>query len=175
MGRSGPRVSDTRLDPVRWGRPTRDTVVRFTAVAVLVAVAAMMTWSRPRGCDPPVGARPSATASRQAALPGTSPELVRARPQSSGTAVPPGTVGVPVRLTEPAALHLVHAGDRVDLLRVDAADDSTTPVASAALVLGVTGADDPAIAGLLLALSPADARKAVTPHDGGFAVLVRPG
>ncbi|HEV7960950.1 MAG TPA: hypothetical protein VGP57_00275 [Actinoplanes sp.] len=81
---------------------------------------------------------------------------------------------MPVRLAEPTALMLVRPGDHVDLIRV--ADDShdTSAVAASALVLGVTGADDPTTGGLLLALTPAEAAKAVAQPGGGFAVLIRP-
>jgi hypothetical protein len=83
-------------------------------------------------------------------------------------------VGVPVRLAEPTALTLVHPGDRVDLLRVDEVGGRTTSVAAGALVLSVTGADDPTAGGLLLALNPAEAQKAVVMPGHGFAVLIRP-
>jgi hypothetical protein len=81
---------------------------------------------------------------------------------------------VPIRLAEPAGLSLVHPGDRVDLLRVEEAGD-TTAVAGAALVLGITGTDDPISGGLLIALSPAQAERAVATPGRGFAVLLRPG
>jgi hypothetical protein len=88
--------------------------------------------------------------------------------------VPVGTVGVPVRLAEPTALTLVRPGDHVDLFRVGSAGAGATAVAAAALVLGVTGADDPTAGGLLLALTPAEAAKAVTGQGAGFAVQIRP-
>jgi hypothetical protein len=89
--------------------------------------------------------------------------------------VPNGTVGLPIRLAEPTALTLVRAGDRVDLLSVDASDGHTEAVADRALVLGVTGADDPTAGGLLLALRPADAHRAVgVPERTRFAILLRP-
>ena len=81
---------------------------------------------------------------------------------------------MPVRLAEPAALALIHPGDRVDLLRVEEAG-AITPIAAGALVLAVTGADDPIAGGVLVALSPADARNAVDGDGRGFAVLLRPG
>jgi hypothetical protein len=88
--------------------------------------------------------------------------------------VPAGTVGVPVRLAEPTALTLVRPGDHVDLLRVADDGNDASAVAASALVLGVTGADDPTTGGLLLALTPAEAAKAVAQPGGGFAVLIRP-
>jgi hypothetical protein len=92
----------------------------------------------------------------------------------SGHSVPPGRVGVPVRLTEPTALTLVHPGDRVDLLRVDGTTRRTSAVAVDAPVLDVTGADDPTTGGLLLALRPGEAESAVAGPSDGFAVLIRP-
>lgn len=89
-------------------------------------------------------------------------------------AVPPGFVGVPIRLAEPAALKLIHPGDHVDVFRVAAAGGSPQAVATAALVLEVTGADDPGSGGLLLALTPAAARRTVTTPGDGYAVLIRP-
>jgi hypothetical protein len=87
------------------------------------------------------------------------------------TEVPAGKVGVPIRLAEPTALRLLRSGDRVDLFVVGA---SPQPVATAALVLAVTGADDPTTGGLLLALTPAEARRTVTTAGHGYAVLIRP-
>jgi hypothetical protein len=79
-----------------------------------------------------------------------------------------------VRLAEPTGLTLVHPGDRVDLFRVDEPGGRATAVAAAALVLGVTGADEPTGGGLLLALTPAEADKAVATPGHGFAVVIRP-
>jgi hypothetical protein len=90
-----------------------------------------------------------------------------------GAAVPLGSVGVPIRLADPTALSLVHPGNRVDLLRLDETGGSTA-VAAAALVLRVTGAGDPTAGGLLLALSPAEAPRAVAEPSHGFAILIRP-
>jgi len=87
--------------------------------------------------------------------------------------VPPGSVGVPVRLADPTALSLVRPGNRVDLLRLG--ETGSTAVAAAALVLRVTGAGDPTAGGLLLALSPAEAQHAVAGPGQGFAILIRPG
>jgi hypothetical protein len=95
--------------------------------------------------------------------------VVRDRP-----AVPAGTVGVPVRLAEPAALRLLRPGDHVDLFRLTGDDRSPPAVARAALVLDVSGIDDPATGGLLLALTPAEARRTVAAADHGYAVQIRP-
>jgi hypothetical protein len=113
--------------------------------------------------------------------PGGDPASEPAPPSAAGQGarrpvVPAGPVGVPVRLAEATALRLVHAGDRVDLIGVDPAGGSPRPVADDALVLGVTGADDPTVGGLLLALDPAEARRTVgAPEGTRFAVLIHPG
>ncbi|MFI5889468.1 hypothetical protein ACIA5D_05045 [Actinoplanes sp. NPDC051513] len=89
--------------------------------------------------------------------------------------VPPGSLGVPIRLADPTALSLVRPGNRVDLLRMNR-DGGPTAVAAAALVLKVTGAGDPtAGGGLLLALAPTEAQRAVVTPGHGFAILIRPG
>lgn len=80
-----------------------------------------------------------------------------------------------MRLADPTALTVVRPGNRVDLLRVDSAGDRTVPVASGALVLEVTGADDPVTGGLLLALAPDEAGRAVSASGRGFAIVIRPG
>ncbi|MET8147062.1 hypothetical protein ACIBSW_04590 [Actinoplanes sp. NPDC049668] len=88
--------------------------------------------------------------------------------------VPTGTVGVPIRLAEPSALRLLRPGDHVDLFRLTAAGQASPAVATAALVLDVTGADDPTTGGLLLALTPTEAQRTMTPTEHGYAVLIRP-
>ena len=80
-------------------------------------------------------------------------------------------MGVPIRLAEPTALRLVHAGNRVDVFR---ASEGTRPLAAAALVLAVTGLEDPLTGGLLIALPPATAKEAVKPAPGGYVVVIRP-
>jgi hypothetical protein len=193
-GRSRP---EPRLDPVRWRRPGRGSFLRLAAVAALLAVAATVVLSRPQTCaapapvargqaaaqsdappgrgataPPDTGAGPAALTSHTSA--GSAPEPGSA-PRNGGPAVPPGTVGVPVRLAEPTALTLVRPGDKVDLLRVDDTGQGGATVADAALVLSVTGADDPTAGGLLLALRPAEAAKAISTPGRGFAILIRPG
>ena len=175
---------DGRLDPVRWRRPARGMLLRLAVVAVLLGTAALVSWSTPQSCGEQIDA---AAASRAAAAPTAGSG---GRPQAGGgatdgssldqappgaPAIPAGRVGVPVRLADPTALSLLRAGNRVDLLRLDDADGRTTSVAAAALILKVTGADDPTTGGLLLALSPAEAERAVATTGHGFAVLVRPG
>ncbi|WIM96002.1 hypothetical protein ACTOB_008153 [Actinoplanes oblitus] len=152
---------------MRLRPPRRGTVIRLGAVLVLLGIAAVLIRS-----GPPAGrcAAPVATAKTTASTATRS-----GQPASSGQpAIPAGTVGVPVRLADPTALALVHPGNRVDLLRLDDEGD-TTPVASAALVLDVTGADDPATGGLLLALGGDQAAQAVAAPGRGFAILIRPG
>jgi hypothetical protein len=166
---------DGRLDPVRWHRPTRGTLLRLAAVAVLLVTAAAVSWSPPRSCadpragvaaDPPRSANATATPPRGtppgAAAPGSGPD-------ATAVAVPAGSVGVPIRLADPAALGLVRPGNRVDLLRVG---EDSSPVATSALVLEISGAGDPS---LLLALTRAEAERAASAPGSGFAVLIRPG
>ncbi|MGA5301465.1 hypothetical protein ACPCHT_16160 [Nucisporomicrobium flavum] len=80
-------------------------------------------------------------------------------------------MGVPLRLAEPAALRLVRVGDRVDVFRAGA---HPRPIAAAALVLAVTGVDDPLTGGLLVALTPEAAKETINPAPDGYAVVIRP-
>ena len=150
-----------RLDPVRWRPPARGLLLRLAAVAILLGTAALVSWSPPPTCDPPVYTVPAAGSAPPSATP-------------DAQAVPTGSMGVPVRLSDPAALALVEPGNRVDLLRLDEADGSTTQVAASALVLQVTSPDDPTTGGLLLALSPTEAQRAVATRGQTFTVLIRP-
>ena len=163
---------DGRLDPVRWRRPGRVTLMRLTAVALLLATAAAVSWSPPGSCVAPGGA-PTVSASRSGVDAAPRGSVQPAAAPSGG--VPPGSVGVPIRLADPTALSLVRPGNRVDLLRPDDRGGRAAAVADAALVLEVTGADDPTTGGLLLALTPDEAERAVTTPERGFAVLIRPG
>ena len=140
-------------------------MLRSALVAGLVATAALLMWARPvdTGAPPrPAATTPSAPAASAAGRPSGPP------------GVPAGLIGVPIRLAEPTALKLIHPGDRVDVLRVPETSGSPQVIATAALVLGVTGAEDPVTGGLLLALTPAEARRTVTAPGGGYAVLLRP-
>ena len=162
---------DGRLDPVRWRRPGRGTLIRLVAVAALLATAAAVSWSPAQSCDVPATGRVVSAAS-PAPRPATTPsstEQARAAP-----GIPEGSVGVPVRLADPTALGLVRPGNRVDLLRLGDPGGHPTAVAAAALVLRVTGADDPTSGGLLLALTPQEAQQAVTTTREGFAIVIRP-
>jgi hypothetical protein len=188
FGRRDRRRAEPRLDPVRWRRPGHSALIRLFAVAALLVTAAAVVWSQPQTCAPAPTAgaagrptsRPSAANATPRILASANglPADVGSRNAAPGdlgaTEVPRGSVGVPVRLAEPTALTLVHPGDRVDLLRIDEAGGGTTSVAAGALVLSVTGADDPTAGGLLLALNPAEAQKAVATPGHGFAVLIRP-
>jgi hypothetical protein len=166
--------TEGRLDPIRWRRPERGSLIRLAAVAALLATAALIAWSGPTTCAAPtatpgVPPAPGPSAGATASVRPAAEDPARGRP-----AVPRGSIGVPVRLAEPTALTLVRPGDRVDLLRIGPGSD-TTAVAAAALVLGVTGADDPTAGGLLLALRPDEAKRAVAGADrAGFAIFIRP-
>jgi hypothetical protein len=178
LGRRDRKRAEPRLDPVRWRRPGRGWLIRLSAVAVLLVTAAAIVWSPPQTCAPapPTGSAGRLTPRPSAAIaaPGDITPS-RTTPRDVGASeVPRGSVGVPVRLVEPTALALVHPGDRVDLLRVDETGGGTTAVAAGALVLSVTGANDPTTGGLLLALNPIEAQKAVATPGHGFAVLIRP-
>jgi len=156
---------EPRLDPVRWRLPGRGALLRLAIVATLLATAAVVLWSRPQPCAGCVSDAPTPSSR----ITPSGPASTQGR-----AAVPTGTVGVPIRLAEPTALQLVHAGDHVDLFRLNEPSASPQPIATAALVLGVTGAEDPATGGLLLALTPAEAQQTVTKADHGYAILIRP-
>ncbi|MGR6317077.1 flagellar biosynthesis protein FlgA [Micromonospora soli] len=162
------------LRPVRWrGLPRGGTLLRVGLVAVLLGLAAAVL-STPAGCPPP-GAAPAGP-SPASPGPGGSP---RPDPGRSGAALPlpSGSVGVPVRLAEPAALAVLRPGARVDLLVVPAggATGEASLLAPRALVLDVVGAG--AVDGssaLYLALRPDQAQRAVgLPEGSRFAVVVR--
>jgi hypothetical protein len=182
---------DGRLDPVRWRRPGRGTLLRLAAVAALLATAAAVLWSPPKqscvtgaavtpmvsgatGNPSTAGAKGGAGAA-QASSDGNSGGAAPTTDGGAGPAVPEGSVGVPIRLADPTALGLVRPGNRVDLLRIDDAGGRPTSVAGSALVLRVTGVDDPATGGLLLALTPQEAGQAVVSSRQGFAIVIRPG
>lgn len=166
-------ASEGSLRPVRWrGLPRRGTLLRATLVAMLLGLAAAVLQT-PSRCPPGatrVTPTPAAPASGATEKPGT---------DSRGAALPlpSGSVGVPVRLAEPAALAVLRPGARVDLLVVPAggAGVEALLVASRALVLDVVGAD--AVDGssaLYLALRPEQAQRAVgLPEGSRFAVVVR--
>ncbi|MEH1054893.1 hypothetical protein V6U89_06720 [Micromonospora sp. CPCC 206171] len=152
-----------------------------------VPVAGPPTEGGRPGAEPPTeGGRPEAEPPTGGGWPGAGPSTEGGRsgagPSTGGgrpgaLPLPSGSVGVPVRLAEPAALAVLRPGARVDLLVVPA---GRTPVAadlvaSGALVLDVVGGD--AVDGssaLYLALRPDQAQRAVGQPEGSrFAVVVR--
>ncbi|BCB80069.1 hypothetical protein GCM10022251_07530 [Phytohabitans flavus] len=157
-------MREPTLDPVRRPRlPRGRTLLRTGLIAtfLLTALAALFARDPAPSCAPPP----------TAAAPAPSVDA------SGRLAVPPGAVGVPVRLTEPAVLALVHPGDRVDLLAAGSATPPASPsrdstlLARDALVLGVVGADG----AILLGLDPERARSIVgLPEGTRFGVMVRP-
>jgi len=166
----GPGTATPTASPAARSRPTNTT-------AGTSAPAAGST-------GPAVGSTGPAVGSTGPAGDGTGPAGIGEGPAGSGVgpaggsaapAVPEGTVGVPIRLADPTALGLVRPGNRVDLLRIDDAGGQPTPVAGSALVLQVTGVNDPTTGGLLLALTPHQANQAVATSRQGFAIVIRPG
>ncbi|MFD2766824.1 flagellar biosynthesis protein FlgA [Micromonospora eburnea] len=157
------------LRPVRWrGLPRGGTLLRVALVAALLGVAAAVLQT-PAGCPPDVApAQPDPAT--------TSSPPADDRPDKA-LPLPAGSVGVPIRLAEPAALAVLHPGARVDLLVVPAgtAAGEATLLAPRALVLDVVGAG--AVDGssaLYLALRPEQAQRAVgVPEGSRFAVVVR--
>jgi hypothetical protein len=177
-----------RLDPVRWHRPGRVSLIRLAAVAILLVTAAVVSWS-PTECTPPTGAaavppNPTAAASPSVRPDSDADPSARESNQNvhadatAGQAqvggIPTDSVGVPIRLADPTALGLVRPGNRIDLLRVNNSNDSPTSVATDVLVLNVTDTSDPTTGGLLLALTRDEASQAVAAPDQGFAILIRP-
>src|SRR4051794_14505476 len=172
---------EARLDPVRWHRPGRSTLLRWAVVAALVTTAALVMWAGPESCAPSCLSAPGSAAGRSPGADGPARhppaggrDAGSAVAGNSGTApvrdtepgaasdgapvvgadvppavaegvaraaVPPGAVGVPIRPAEPTALHLIHPGDHVDVFRVPDPGGSPQAIATAALVLGVTGAE----------------------------------
>ncbi|MFI5833901.1 flagellar biosynthesis protein FlgA [Micromonospora sp. NPDC051300] len=157
--------TESTLRPVRWrGLPRRRTLLRVTLVAVLLGLAAAVLQT-PAGCPPGSSLTTTGSTTAPSARSGGTPEL------------PAGTVGVPIRLAEPAALAVLRPGARVDLLVVPAGGSpDPSLLAPRALVLdvvGATGAVDGSSA-LYLALPPEQARRAVgLPEGSRFAVVVR--
>jgi hypothetical protein len=160
------------LSAARWpGLPRGRTVARAALVAALLALAAGVLYAHEPTCPGPAGPAPDPSASVAS---GGAPSPVPGR-----RALPPGHVGVAVRLTEPAALAVVQPGVLVDLLAVPAAGASrvrgSTLVAARALVLDVVRADaaegTPA---LYLALQPDQAQRTVEmPENTRFTIIVR--
>ncbi|TYC23982.1 flagellar biosynthesis protein FlgA [Micromonospora sp. MP36] len=148
--------------------PRGGTLLRVAVVAVLLGLAAAVLQT-PAGCPPstaPAGPTPA-----------TSPASPGPGQSTAALPLPSGSVGVPVRLAEPAALAVLRPGARVDLLVVPAgaAGKEARLLAPRALVLDVVGggAVDGSSA-LYLALRPEQAQQAVgVPEGSRFAVVVR--
>lgn len=199
-------VGERSLRPIRWpGRPGDGFLLRAGLVAALLGVAALVLHQppdspprpghTPPGSTPLPGRAPSdsrpdpvltptpaaptgspgdALSPPDRALDGTPPASDRAR--SDALPLPDGTVGVPVRLAEPAALAVVRPGHRVDLLVAPAHGSATAVLlASRALVLDVVGATAlDGTSALYLALAPAQAHRTVSqPAGSRFAIVVR--
>ncbi|MFC8299192.1 flagellar biosynthesis protein FlgA [Micromonospora orduensis] len=193
--------STRALRPLR--RPTLPggrTLLRVGLVAALLGLAAAVLHT-PTGCPPTTGSTPSpasagpASAGPASAGPGRAPAATDGQVPAPGAGppgsdggtgpsssprplpLPSGSVGVPVRLAEPAALAVVRPGTRVDLLAAPpgGAGAEATLLAAGALVLDVLGggATDGSSA-LYLALRPDQAQRAVgLPEGSRFAIVVR--
>ncbi|GAB2946891.1 hypothetical protein GCM10027280_39630 [Micromonospora polyrhachis] len=190
------RRREPTLRPSRWATlPRRATLLRTALVAALLALAAGILYAQETRQSCPA-AVPAAGGSGPGASPPTSGSDTRVGPANGGPgpelaptpvpdrlAVPIGTVGVPVRLAEPAALAVVHPGARVDLLAVPGGTGSAarssepTLLAARALVLDVIGSAPAAdgTSALYLALPPDQANRVVgMPEDVRFSIIVRP-
>ncbi|BCJ66239.1 flagellar biosynthesis protein FlgA [Polymorphospora rubra] len=175
--RSG--TADRGLAPVRWPRrPRPATMLRAALVTVLLALAAVALTGR------------SGTDHTAACGPVTASDVGADPPDPAGTpapttdgpagrlAVPVGSVGVPVRPAEPAALAVVRPGSRVDLLALPSgtgAPPASEPLrlAAGALVLDVVAVDG--ATALYLALTPDQANRTLgMPETTRFGVVVPP-
>ncbi|MFY1689739.1 hypothetical protein [Plantactinospora sp. WMMB782] len=131
------------------------------------------TSASPPGAGQSAGGGP---AGRPGAAPGGS-----GLPAGSAVPVPAGTVGVPIRLAEPAALTVARPGARVDLLAAPGGESAgrlpkPTVLATRVLVLDVLGPGqtDGAASAIYLALRPEQAHRAVgMPESTRFAIIVR--
>ncbi|RKN23786.1 flagellar biosynthesis protein FlgA [Micromonospora musae] len=183
----------TALRPLRRPRlPRRGTLLRAALVAGLLGLAAAVLHTPP-GCSPPPASAPAPSTPRPgpgdspapsaAAVPGlpterdTIPATSDPHRAEGRLPIPAGSVGVPIRLAEPAALAVVRPGAHVDLLAAPADGRGAAPslLASGALVLDVVGAGETdGSAALYLALDPDQARRTVGQPEGSrFAVVVR--
>jgi len=164
-------AAEEDLRPARWPPHwlRRATMLRLAAVGALLAVAAAILWS----AEP---ASPCAPATASTDGPSPSPSVS----PSATLTLPAGTVGVPVRLADPAALTAVRPGARVDLLAVPPAGvqkpgGEPLLLAGRALVLDVLTGDAGEIgSALYLALKPAQAQATIAQPEGSrFAIVVR--
>jgi hypothetical protein len=150
------RDADERLDPVRRLRPPRpSSLLRSVLVASLLGLAAAALYAEPEPAPVREAAAPTPSGSPAGRL-----------------AVPPGLVGVPVHLADPAALAVVRTGDRVDLTAA-AGGASSAVLAASVLVLDVAATGETAV--LYLAVTEAQARSLTGARpDVRFGVMVRP-
>ncbi|MGI5145764.1 flagellar biosynthesis protein FlgA [Plantactinospora sp. CA-294935] len=205
-----PTRRDATLSPTRWSRPGAGSILRWVLVAALVALALGALYLReptsscpapsagasggkvgpagsggpvggtastgPAGTSPAAGSGPAGRPNGSPAGPGGS-----AAPGDAAVPVPAGTVGVPIRLAEPAALTVARPGVRVDLLAAPGGDQAgreprPTVLATRVLVLDVLGPGqtDGAASAIYLALRPDQAHRAVgMPESTRFAIIVR--
>ncbi|MEN3612031.1 flagellar biosynthesis protein FlgA [Plantactinospora sp. ZYX-F-223] len=201
-----PTRRDATLSPTRWSRPGAGSILRWMLVAALLALALgalylpepMSPCPAPSagasggkadpagsggpastgsaGASPAAGSGPAERPSGSPAGPGGT-----VAPGDSGVPVPAGTVGVPIRLAEPAALTVARPGARVDLLAAPGGDQAgrapkPTVLATRVLVLDVLGPGqtDGAASAVYLALRPDQAHRAVgMPESTRFAIIVR--
>lgn len=169
--RSSGGTREPTLRPVRRPRPPgARAVLRAVLVAALLVLAAGVLYTRePTSCPAPTGALPSDEPAPAGPVPGG--------PTPTRLALPPGLVGVPVRLAEPAALAVLRPGARVDLLAAPASGEAGGPtlLAPRALVLDVVGAGSTdGFPALYLALQPDQAHTtAGMPENTRFMIIVR--
>lgn len=186
-----PRAYEERLDPVRPRAPRPRSLLRHTATAALLALAAAVLLLDP--------ALPSQTSAECRGRPTTSPtasapsEDGRRADERRSPPVPAGMVGVPIQLAEPATAAVARPGDRVDVIaRVerpaagtpdDPPGDSASPgqteivLATAALVLAVDSHPErsPDEGIVYLAMRKAEAQRvARTAPDVAIGITVRP-
>jgi Flp pilus assembly protein CpaB len=90
----------------------------------------------------------------------------------------PGLSAVPVRITDPTVVPLLHAGDRVDLVAADPQQPTDAEVLGAATVLAVPAARPDAADGalpgrlVLVGVPPGDAARVAAASAGRFLTVV---
>jgi hypothetical protein len=173
-----------RLDPMRLRSPRIRSLLRYAAVAGLLALAAgtlLIDPSPQAGCRGRGG--PAATAA-QAPTPGRTPT---AGPLGSATTTdrtpdppaaltpPRNTVGVPVQLAEPGTAAVLRPGDRVDVIARTGSPDATTDQEAVVLahdVLVISSSDEGIV---YLAIPPRQAsRVSQMAPDVAVGVTVHP-
>lgn len=153
-----PTAAEPASSPATAGSPAPGDPARASAPEDPAGSLAPEIPARSLAPEAPPGLPPAG------AGPGSSTPIEARQP------IPPGLVGVPIRLGDPTGLAVLRPGDRVDLIAVAAAGAEVVKLAPAAPVLAV----DRGAAALLLALSPARAETVLaTPPDHVFAVILR--